>query len=70
MALTTPFRFSMLFWVGGVKKLATPHLSPPPPADKVRLVTDSPATAPVHLQKQYAKISKQFLMTEIKSVVF
>ena len=70
MALTTPFRFSMLFWEGGVKKLATPHLSPPPPADKVRLVTGSPATAPVHLQKQYAFISKQCFMTEIKSVVF
>lgn len=55
----------MLFWAGGVKKLATPHLSPPPPADKVRLVTDSPATAPVDLQK------KAFiLMTEIKSAAF
>lgn len=47
MALTTPFKLSILFWEGGAKKFTTPHLSPPPAADRVRLVTFSPATAPI-----------------------
>lgn len=52
MALTTPFKLSILFWEGGAKKLTTPHLSPPPAADRVRLVTFSPATAPIKQNKQ------------------
>lgn len=47
MALTTPFKLSILFWEGGAKKFTTPHLSPPPAADRVRLFTFSPATAPI-----------------------
>lgn len=47
MALTTPFKLSILFWEGGAKKFTTPHLSPPPAADRVRLVTFSPVTAPI-----------------------